>query len=179
MKLSMIINKRHIILSALVVALGAAVFINWYYTKPEVSLTTEKTTVIDKQTNLGDAKYVNSDDVEELFSEAKLKRSKTHDRQLEELNKVINSQTADEKSKEAASEKFKSVVDVLKAETDAENLITAKLNCDVLVIINDEKARVICENKVNEQSLLQIKEIIIQNSCIKNENITVIEAKNS
>ncbi len=31
----MIIGKRQVLLSALVLALGAAVFVNWYYTKPD------------------------------------------------------------------------------------------------------------------------------------------------
>lgn len=30
----MIIKKRQLLLATLIIALGAAVFINWYYTKP-------------------------------------------------------------------------------------------------------------------------------------------------
>lgn len=33
--MSMSIGKRQIVLATLVVALGAAVFVNWYYTKPD------------------------------------------------------------------------------------------------------------------------------------------------
>ncbi|HBL41476.1 MAG TPA: hypothetical protein DDY98_07930, partial [Ruminococcaceae bacterium] len=60
--MSMIIKKRQIILSALVLALGSAVFINWYFTKPDASTVggkTQETTQIGYST-IGDAQYVSA-----------------------------------------------------------------------------------------------------------------------
>ena len=33
---TMIIKKRQLLLATLIIALAAAVFVNWYYTRPEV-----------------------------------------------------------------------------------------------------------------------------------------------
>ena len=66
----MILKKRQLLLATLVIALGAAIFINRYYTAPQVDSAasgevkeqqTSKST--DKGANLGDARYVISTDV--------------------------------------------------------------------------------------------------------------------
>ena len=59
-------SKRRLLVATLVVALGAAVFVNWYYTKPDAQgvnagLQVAETTVAstnETQSNLGDAEPV-------------------------------------------------------------------------------------------------------------------------
>ncbi len=90
----MIIKKRQLLLATLIIALGAAVFINWYYTKPtakSAGTKPEQTTQQAEQgANLGDARYVLSSDVtlddasaqaqaSEYFAGAKLRRQTAHD----------------------------------------------------------------------------------------------------
>ena len=87
----MIIKRRQLLLATLIVALGAAVFVNWYYTKPTVDASgntaaTDAVSDDEKQgANLGDARYVISSDVtlddaaaqaqaSEYFASAKLRR---------------------------------------------------------------------------------------------------------
>ena len=74
----MILKKRQVAASALVLALGAAVFVNWYYTKPHTETAPVKTQaqVTEAAENLGDARYVFSDTSEksDAFSAARLKR---------------------------------------------------------------------------------------------------------
>ena len=57
--MNVILKRRQLILATLVVALGAAVFVNWYYTGNS-SLSTEDTTGSEYVQNLGEAKYVKS-----------------------------------------------------------------------------------------------------------------------
>ena len=65
----MILKKRQLLLATLVIALGAAVFINRYYTAPKAESAasaqtgTETQQTADKGANLGDARYVISTDV--------------------------------------------------------------------------------------------------------------------
>ena len=59
----MVIKKRQIVTATLVLALGSAVFINWYYTRPESELANAGTSieaVEESAGNLGDAQYVNA-----------------------------------------------------------------------------------------------------------------------
>lgn len=98
----MVVRKRQIIAAALVLALGSAVFINWYYNRPSVKSANTRPSVEEVENtggNLGDAKLVNSSGVSEsaaasgksgdYFASAKLRRSSAHDEAAEILNKVI------------------------------------------------------------------------------------------
>lgn len=110
--MSMSIGKRQIVLATLVVALGAAVFVNWYYTKPDAEKANTGVTVTEQVSqaagNLGDALLVNSSSVssqdntketkaqqaqakveDEYFAQARLNRSTAHDKAAEALKKQL------------------------------------------------------------------------------------------
>ena len=80
---TMIIKKRQLLLATLIIALAAAVFVNWYYTRPEVETAGagkgETTTKQDAEQgiNLGDARYVLSTDasLEDAAAQAKASES--------------------------------------------------------------------------------------------------------
>lgn len=192
----MIFKKRQVLMAALVVALGAAVFVNWYYTKqPQtvqtnspVSSTQQNTENQEAATagNLGDAQFVsgtlpsseNKTDEPEYFVQAKLDRTVAHDKAKETLQQTIDSSTADAESKKAASEALEKLSSNIKKETDTENLIKAKISSGCVVVIDNGKAQVIVEKgKLNDTVVLQIKEIVIQQTGFTVENITIIEAK--
>ena len=93
--MSATIKRKHLVLTGLVIALGTAMFVNWYYTKPEaksVSKAADETTTV--SANLGDAMYVNGTAAaaeSDWLSEAKLKRTSAHDEAKSALEDVINS----------------------------------------------------------------------------------------
>ena len=62
MKKSVIIGKRQIVLAVLVVALGAAVYLNWRFAGADGGLDITAA-VSSSQANLGDATYVNNPEV--------------------------------------------------------------------------------------------------------------------
>lgn len=193
----MIFKKRQVLMAALVVALGAAVFVNWYYTKqPQtvqtnspISSTQQNTENQEAATagNLGDAQFVSgtlpssenkTTDEPEYFVQAKLDRTVAHDKAKETLQQTIDSSTADAESKKAASEALEKLSANIKKETDTENLIKAKISSGCVVVIDNGKAQVIVEKgKLNDTVVLQIKEIVIQQTGFTVENITIIEAK--
>lgn len=193
----MIFKKRQVLMAALVVALGAAVFVNWYYTKqPQTVQTNSPVSSTQQDTenqeaatagNLGDAQFVSgtlpssenkTTDEPEYFVQAKLDRTVAHDKAKETLQQTIDSSTADAESKKAASEALEKLSSNIKKETDTENLIKAKISSGCVVVIDNGKAQVIVEKgKLNDTVVLQIKEIVIQQTGFTVENITIIEAK--
>lgn len=184
--MSKLFKGRKIVLAGLVVALGTAMFVNWYYTKPTVDLTGENTPTPEITTgvNLGDAQYVNSGNVTEeaknetdYFSDAALKRTKAHDEAKEALMKVIESKEADEKSKETARKKLEVFTESLKLETETENLIRAKTGGKCLVQIGSSAEVIVPKGTLNNTVLLQIQEIILSKTKISAENVTIIESK--
>ena len=61
-------------------------------------------------------------------------------------------------------------------ESDIENLITAKIGCENLVILNNGKAEIIIENgSLDDVTVVKIKEIAVKHTEYPVDNITIIE----
>lgn len=189
----MIIKKRQLLLATLIIALAAAVFVNWYYTRPEIEAagTNKSETTSAPQAepgvNLGDARYVISSDASlddaaaqakasEYFAGAKLRRKTAHDEAAEALNDVIKDGSSSSDAVSKASEALESLADSISLESDIENLITAKVGCENLVILNSGNAEIIVENgSLDDVSIVQIKEIAVKHSGYPVDNITITE----
>ena len=90
-------QRRKITMAALVVALGAAVYLNWQYSRTDIPLgfevedsmvlSPEEDVAGDVNKNYGDAQLVSAtkDSGSAYFEEATLKRTKTRDEALDKL----------------------------------------------------------------------------------------------
>ena len=188
----MVIKRRQLLLATLIIALGAAVFVNWYYTKPDVSASanTEGTTAPEAQegANLGDARYVISGDAKfeedavtqaqatEYFASAKLRRKTAHDEAAEALNDIIKDPSSPTNAVNDATKVLGELSQALTLESDIENLITAKVGCENLVILNGGNAEIIVENgSLDDVTVVKIKEIALKHTGYPVDNITIIE----
>ncbi len=187
----MIIRRRQLLFATLVIALAAAVFVNWYYTKPQVESADAQAgkTEIQAQegANLGDARYVISTDAmledavaqaqaTEYFSGAKLKRKTAHDEAAEALNDIIKDGSSSSESVSKATRTLEELAKSITLESDVENLITAKVGCENLVILNGGNAEIIVENgSLDDVSVVKIKEVVVKHTGLPVDNITIIE----
>lgn len=189
----MIIRKRQLLLATLIIALAAAVFVNWYYTRPDVESagaeTSEVTTVPTavEGANLGDARYVISGDAtledapaqakaNEYFAGAKLRRQTAHDEAAEALNDVIKDGAASDSVVKQAEEMLEELANSISLESDIENLISAKVGCENLVILNRGNAEIIVENgSLDDVAIVKIKEIAVKQTGYPVENISITE----
>ena len=116
----MILKKRQLVTATLVLALGAAVFVNWYYSKPNAEISAAQADVSAAQAdasatqaaeNLGDAQYVLSDvsGKADPFAEARLKREKAHDAAAETLQDALRDSDA---TQAAAADASKALADL-------------------------------------------------------------------
>ena len=188
-------KKRHVLTAVLALMMATAIGINWFYSRKPVSKTEAGDSVTEK--NLGDSIYVNGttspateemiseeenndDEVndvsksQEYFAEAELRRTKSHDEALDEIQKLIESGNNDGKIEELLNK----YTERIKLETDTENLIKAKIDTDCLVIINSDNAEVVVGSEaIDELYLLQISEIVSTQTSIPPEKIIIIQAK--
>lgn len=191
--MGMVFKSKQILSATLIIALGAAVAVNWYY-RNSATLDKESTTTIEEVSgNLGDSLYVGATtadaentettdvtdvNAKDYFSEAKLKRTQNHDKIIDEIEKIISDGKIDSDAKTQLTTMLSDFQKTIKAETDAENLIAAKISSECLVVINDGACQVILQkNTLNEHVILQITEIIEKNTKISSENLTIIELK--
>lgn len=200
----MLLKKRQVLTATLIIALCAAITVNWYFTKPE-SESNELTTSVDEAVtgNLGDTLFVagttvsketeiNEDETsseaedeetqavsaKDYFSSAKLKRQNTYDEAIDNIEKILNDESIENSQKNEISVMLSDYQNDMKIQTDAENLITAKTGRECLVVINGEECQVVLEkNTLTDTIILQITEIIEKNANIFSENLTIIELK--
>ena len=191
--MGMVFKSKQILSATLIIALGAAVAVNWYY-RNSATLDEENTTAIEEVSgNLGDSLYVGATtavaentettditdvNAKDYFSEAKLKRTQNHDKIIDGFEKIISDGKIDSDTKTQLMTMLSDFQKTIKTETDTENLITAKISSECLVVINDGACQVILQkNTLNEHVILQITEIIERNTKISSENLTIIELK--
>lgn len=188
--MSMFVKKKQILAATLIIALAAAVTVNWYYSKPKTedaktSVVTEDDT---KTQNLGDSLLVGASSVsqesqpgetnQEYFASARLEQKNIKEEIEEKIEDTLKNEKLGDSEKDKLNSLLESFKNTLKAQTDCEELIKAKLGGDCVVVLNDEKAQVIIENgKLNDSTILQITEIITNNTKVSPENLTIIEAK--
>lgn len=179
----MVLKKKQIVTTTLALALGAAVFVNWYYTKPQTqsTLNAENTTGTTESENLGDAQYVSATTVssgEKTLADFKLKRDSARDEAKETLNSIIKDPKSSSESVSQATQSLQIIAEDIKDEADLENLITAKISAECIVIIDSEVCQVILEKGIlTENVSLQIKDLVVKQTKVPSKNITIIELK--
>ncbi|HHY53267.1 MAG TPA: SpoIIIAH-like family protein [Clostridiales bacterium] len=180
--MNMIIGKRQIILAALVLGLGIAVYLNWQYSQVAVELPI--TDAIEQgTTNYGEAQYVDSPqgDVEDtngetFFVEAKLSRQKARDEAAETLAAMLADANLDSEQKAELAMRAADLAESIEKEGKIENLIKAKGFTDVMVYYDTQRADVIIKTSgLLANEVAQIKDIILKETQIAPENISIVE----
>ncbi len=190
----MVLNKKHIILAALVLALGVAVYLNFVFADKN-KLVEQGGLPADK--NYGDAELVNDKDGENggetgeegqtvsassYFEEARLSRTRARDEAIATLQQIFTDIDAGtEEGEEQAAEatmKALGIAQSIESESKIENLILAKGYDDCLVYITDTSADVVVKTDgllANEVAV--IKDIILSETNLAAENIKILEVK--
>ena len=176
--MNVILKRRQLILAILVVALGAAVFVNWYYTS-DTSLATDETTNPQYVQNLGEAKYVNATgDSVQSFEEMKYERKKKNDEAIDKLNKSLEAAGKGTEEAKNITASIEEITKISTMENDLETLIKAKINSECYVTITEKNARVVVHKGVlNETTSLQILELITTNTQISPSDVVMSEQK--
>jgi len=179
-------KKRQLVLATLVLALGAAVFVNWYYSRPAVAADAKtqppmQATVSQGEEHLGDSLYVHnpySTSAGEYFAGAKLRRGVAHDEARDILNAVITDSKADAKAVADASKALQALSNAIKLEADCESLIIAKTGSECLVTIGEGSVEAVLGGPpIDGAMAMQIKEILLGKTGFSAEQVSIVELK--
>ena len=183
-----LLEKRQLVLATLVLALGAAVFVNWYYSKPGLAVDAQTMPPVQgsisqggEEEHLGDSLYVHnpySSSAGEYFAGAKLRRGAAHDEAKDVLNDVITDSKADAKAVSDASKALQALANAIKLEADCESLIAAKTGSECLVTIGSGNAEAVLGGPpIDSAMALQIKEILLQKTGFGAGQVSIVELK--
>ena len=202
MKASMIIGKKQIVLTSLVLVLAAAVYVNWIFSKTDAQdynitaklesdiVTETETAVITSadegvldvsdsdskilgETELVDAKSISAED---YFARATLAKLQARDEAIDTISLILNDENADDASKTAASDQALRLSDNIESETAIENLIRSKGFEECMVYLSGDTANVVVRcDAMDSAKATQIKELVLSESNILAENISIID----
>ena len=173
-----LIGKRQLVLAGLVVILGLAVFVNWYFTEngaplsPEGAAEAQNTAAAD-----GAASFVNASDAADYFADVKLNREISLSAALEELEAVMASAEASAADVEAAREQIAGLTAAAKIESDIENLVSVQLGGECVAVAGEDTLQIVVSpDALNDTAVLQISDIIRSVCGTKYENIRISAA---
>jgi stage III sporulation protein AH len=194
--MNMIIGKRQIILAALVLGLGIAVYLNWQYSTDNIDLPVTDT-LDEGAGNYGEAQYVDSpnmpgivqepEDINEVesldgaddetfFVEAKMSRQKARDEAVETLAVMLEDAALESEQRAQLALRAADLAASIETEGKIENLLKAKGFAEVMVYYDTERADIMIKTDgLLASEVVQIKDIILKETSIMAENISIIE----
>ena len=190
--------KRNAVVIAIVLFVGAAVYLNWSYNNQSAENPDGESSGSDKvlgQSSLvngdadsapdGDGEPVSNPDGEEnpgtgYFATARLNRQQARDNALELLQQAASDEKADQTMVDEANASIQVMAAYTMSEAQIENLITAKGYGDCICFINDESISVVVsstESGLNENDIAKIVEIVQEETGLSANNIKIIETE--
>lgn len=200
----MTFGKRQLVIAALVVALGAAVYLNWQFSGVQPVTVTDTESETAKQ--LGQTTYVNTEisnssdisettaeessvaantsatgsalsrEQQEYFANERINRSQSQEKAIESLSDIIESASSSESAKQDAVKSAEKLALAIKAESNIESEIKTKGFDDCLVSINNDSCSVIVpKGKLDDAVAISIKDIVGRQGGIDYDKITISE----
>lgn len=182
------IEKRHLVLGTLVIALSAAVYLNWQFGVSDNLSQTSK--------ELGAAKFVNAtasteeistfdeavqtsnmtSEQQQYFANAKNQRDQTQAEIIETANSVLQNENSSQEQVTASVESINQLLKTFTYQDSVESILKAKGFSQCLCYISEKGCSVIVlKEEMNETSAIMIKDAVNSQVDISFENISIVE----
>ncbi len=188
--------KRQIILAALVLALGSAVYLNWRFTSPKEILS-ETSSSSTKE--LGQAQFVsntitnsdessresendqnqkNNNSTDDIFLKIKNERQKSRDEAADTIKDVLENVQSSQETKAAAIKHASEMAQRIEEEANIEALVKTKGFEKCLAFVNNDECSIVVGGQpLTEILATQIKDIACSQGKISVDKIKIIESK--
>lgn len=197
-------GKRQLVLAVLVVALGAAVYLNWQFAdNSDLIATNTVTSSATSEKELGAATYVNTESetssdttssknsdntsstasslsttATEYFASARLNRDQARDKANETLNTTLNNSNISAETKSSAVTTSAEMATNIQQESNIENLVKAKGFADCVAYIENGQCNIaVATNGLLDSEAITIKDIATSQTGLPTSNIKIIEVK--
>ena len=168
-------KKRWIVLSAMVLALGTALFLNWQLTDNRITPKNEDASDVKV---IGEAELVNgtaNGNFDEFFSAARMKRESSRASSLEILDAIAASSDVEAEAKNSAAEEAASIAKRIENEANIESLVKAKGFAECVVMIGDDGINVMVQSAgLLPAEAAQIAEIVTSETGEELSRISIV-----
>ncbi len=196
-------GRRQLVLASLVLALGAAVYLNWQFS--DIGATSLPTTTqVGKE--LGEAEFVSGNPEEtkpdnedatqtpseneeatqtnaqpqnsdEYFAQSELERQEVQDKLTQSAKDILEAVSSDENLKEEALAQAMEIANIIQQQVNIESLIKAKGFSQCLAFIqNGECSIVVSKDEMTDDKIIAIKDIVSGQANIDFDKIKIIQA---
>ncbi len=176
--------KKQFLAATLILALGAAVYLNWTMSGAKsvsrslgetkfvnATVSTTATNAKTKQT----AKSVLSDKQKKLFSEAKITRDQAQDKVIDTAKETLNLENTSEKDYTKAQSRVAGVLQNFTLQDTIETNLKAKGFSNALCYINDNGCTVtVLKSELNDDKKLIIKAAVKSTANIDFDKVTIV-----
>jgi len=172
------IGKKSIVLAALVLLLGGAVYVNTVLTKGSVSLTDMVNNTSSQTKTLGTAELVNASANEtEGLTQLRLDRTKTRDESVSVLKTVTENEALSAEERSVAVETLAEMMDAMCEENDIETLVKAKGFSDCIATVGDGAVTVTVKSaaRLTAAEAAQIRDIAVSVTNYDGDLIKIVE----
>lgn len=173
-------GKKQVIMGTLVVALGAAVYLNYYFadssafTPPVEEPITHSTAAGD---TLGDALNVNASPTA-YFEQARTNRATARQEATEMVKDILNDAKITDEQKAAATLQIAKIAQAIEQESKIEELVKAKGFAECIVYIEEDRCSVVVKSEeLTVQDTAKISQIVTAQSQISSQNINIMAVK--
>lgn len=177
-------QKKYIVLAALVLALGTAVYVNWQFAGTGTGTTSKE---------LGAASYVSatvgsssdeavqtaalSRDQQNFFATERTKRQSTQDKVIDTANEILDLENVSDEDKTEAQKNVENIIKCFTIQDSIESIIKAKGFTDCLCYISDEGVTVIVpDTELNDTSALVIDDAVTSHYEVDFDDISIVGA---
>ena len=182
MKMNMIVGKKQIVLSVLVLALGVAVYLNYQYSQ----IGTNEFPITDAAAASTEGEFApEGEELEEVygeayFAEAKLSRSQSRDEAVEALAAMLGEADLDSTQKAELALEAAALAKSIETEGKIENLLKAKGFEECMVYYDTKKVDIIVKSGADglkDEQVAQMQDVVLGEVEIPAENIRIVEVK--
>ena len=171
-------KKKWIVLSAMVLALGTALFLNWQLTDADAAVRENDAQEVKV---IGEAELVNgtaNGNFDEFFSAARMQREASRASSLEILDAIAASADVDAEAKTTAAAEAAAIAKRIEAEANVESLIKAKGFAECVVMIGDDGVKVMVQSAgLLPAEAAQIAEIVTSETGEELAKVRIVEVK--
>ena len=184
------IGRKQLVLASMILALGAAVYLNWQFAGTgQLPLEEEE----DPSSQLGAAQLVNNAYVEtvndtveseasqsgseDVLSQVRLDRQNARDQATELLDQVLEGVESDPQAKQTAVEEASALAQNILRETNVENLLAAKGYEDSVPAISGEECTVVVAGELTSADVLIVQEAVVEQTGFTADKIKIVGTK--
>ena len=178
------IGKKSLILAAMVLLLGGAVYVNHVLTENGPSLTDMVNNTTSQSKTLGAAELVNAPTEltetpteDDRMTQLRLDRTKCRDESISVLKTVTENTALTEEERKSAVDTLAGLVDDMRTENDIETLVKAKGFADCVASVGEETVTVTVrhETPLSPAEAAQIRDIAASTTNIGGDLIKIVE----